>query len=35
MTNVYTDLGGGATTIKLQVGCNTNGVFTWPDSPAY
>jgi hypothetical protein len=35
VTNVYTDSGGGATTIKLQIGCNTNGVFTWPDSPAY
>lgn len=35
VTNVYTDLGGGATTIELQVGCNNGGRFTWPDTPIY
>lgn len=35
VTNVYTDLGGGSTTINLQIGCNDNGRFTWPDPPLY
>jgi len=32
VTNIYTDAGGGETTIELQIGCNLNGVYTWPDS---
>jgi hypothetical protein len=35
VTNVYTDNGGGSTTINLQVGCNKGGKFTWPDPPVY
>lgn len=35
VTNVYTDSGGGSTTINLQIGCNRNGTFTWPDPPVY
>lgn len=35
VTNVYTDAGGGSTTIQLQIGCNNNGVQTWPDTPVY
>lgn len=34
-TNVYTDNGGGSTTINLQVGCNINGTETWPDPMSY
>ena len=35
VTNVYTDLGGGATSIEIQIGCNNDGVITWPDTPIY
>lgn len=35
ITNVYTDLGGGSTTVSLQIGCNTDGNITWPDTPPY
>lgn len=35
ITNVYTDNGGGSTTIQLQIGCNLNGDQTWPEIPPY
>ncbi len=35
VTNVYTDLGGGSTTISLQIGCSRNGLITWPPNPVY
>jgi hypothetical protein len=35
VTNVYTDAGGGSTTIALEVGCNKNGKFTWPPRDPY
>lgn len=35
VTNVYSDNGGGATTIELQIGCNKGGNFTWPRRPPY
>lgn len=33
VTNVYTDLGGGSTTISLDLGCSRGP--TWPDHPVY
>lgn len=35
VTNIYTDNGGGQTTINLQLGCSINGQPTWPDPAAY
>jgi hypothetical protein len=31
VTNIYTDLGGGSTTIAMQLGCNIGGRYSWPD----
>jgi hypothetical protein len=35
VTNVYTDLGGGSTTIELQIGCNNGTNFVWPRRDPY
>lgn len=35
VTNIYTDNGGGGTTIELQIGCNDGGRYRWPDPPPY
>lgn len=35
VTNIYTDNGGGGTTIELQVGCNTGGPYVWPRRRPY
>lgn len=35
ITNVYTDNDSGPTTIQLQIGCNKDGIITWPDTPIY
>lgn len=35
VTNIYTDGGGGSTTIALERGCNNGGFYTWPDPPPY
>lgn len=34
-TNIYTDNGGGATVINLQLGCNIGGEQTWPTPMSY
>lgn len=34
-TQIYSDNDSGATTIELQLGCNKNGIFTWPEPPVY
>lgn len=35
VTQVYTDAGGGSTTIQLQIGCSRNGLITWPPTDIY
>lgn len=35
VTNVFTDTGGGATTLNLQLGCNIGGTETWPPPVSY
>lgn len=34
-TNIYTDNGGGGTTIAMQLGCSNGGNNVWPDPPLY
>ena len=31
VTNIYTDTGAGSARIQLQIGCNYNGAYTWPE----
>jgi hypothetical protein len=35
VTNIFTDTGGGATTLNLQLGCNIGGEETWPPPISY
>lgn len=35
VTNVYSDNGGGSTTIYLQIGCNDGGIYRWDNPPPY
>jgi len=31
LTHIYVDSGPGSARIQLQIGCNINGAYTWPE----